>query len=319
MAEPKHSKKNKTLAIPIQLALAGVVILTGCGFLGQFHRLLDMACHFRVQYAAVSFLCFFVLVMIRRRRWALAALVCCLVNASLVLPWYFNAEQVTNPSGNPLRIYYANVYTDNQQHHRLLAAVKASNPDLVALLEVNDAWTESLKPLQHVYPYQVALPQDDNFGMALFSRIPLNFKQIEYIGNTVIPTLQVELQGNEKPVSLLLTHPLPPVTETGFNMRNQQLAAVSKHLASLKDPKILIGDLNLTMWSSFYADFIRESGMQNARQGFGVIPTWPSWNPILRIPLDHCLVSPDIDVIQCKSDPDIGSDHLPLLVKLILP
>ncbi|MBC6474673.1 MAG: UPF0175 family protein [Hormoscilla sp. GM102CHS1] len=52
------------------------------------------------------------------------------------------------------------------------------------------------------------------------------------------------------------------------------------------------------MWSPYYRKFIRDSGLKNGRSGFGVQPTWPVDAPIFSIPLDHCLVSPEIKVID---------------------
>jgi endonuclease/exonuclease/phosphatase (EEP) superfamily protein YafD len=39
----------------------------------------------------------------------------------------------------------------------------------------------------------------------------------------------------------------------------------------------------------------------------------------LMIPIDHCLVSEDIRVINASTAEGIGSDHLPLIVELELP
>jgi endonuclease/exonuclease/phosphatase (EEP) superfamily protein YafD len=38
--------------------------------------------------------------------------------------------------------------------------------------------------------------------------------------------------------------------------------------------------------------------------------------PVLRIPIDHCLVSSELVVLEHTVGPDIGSDHYPLLVTL---
>lgn len=60
------------------------------------------------------------------------------------------------------------------------------------------------------------------------------------------------------------------------------------------------------------------SGLRNARQGFGILPTWPRWSLLdgLRIPIDHCLVSSTIAVIAIKTTPISGSDHLSLVIDI---
>jgi endonuclease/exonuclease/phosphatase (EEP) superfamily protein YafD len=90
-----------------------------------------------------------------------------------------------------------------------------------------------------------------------------------------------------------------------------------------------MGDLNITMWSPYYRRFVSKTGLWNTRQGSGILPTWRpvkirfwrlpsalSW--LLALPIDHCLVSPAIAVPQIRPGPDVGSDHLPLIVDLRL-
>jgi endonuclease/exonuclease/phosphatase (EEP) superfamily protein YafD len=54
------------------------------------------------------------------------------------------------------------------------------------------------------------------------------------------------------------------------------------------------------------------------RKGFGLLPTWTTGNRVapLKLPVDHCLVSPDLTVLGVEHGPALGSDHLPLVVRL---
>ena len=53
-------------------------------------------------------------------------------------------------------------------------------------------------------------------------------------------------------------------------------------------------------------------------QGFGVQPSWPTKPLILRIPIDHILVSKNIVTARRWIGPETGSDHLPVFADLVL-
>ena len=72
------------------------------------------------------------------------------------------------------------------------------------------------------------------------------------------------------------------------------------------------------MWGSHYQNLEQAAGLRNVRCGFGVLPTRPAGFAAVGIPLGHCPVSPGIDAVDLKPGPDIGSDHLPLIVELTL-
>jgi endonuclease/exonuclease/phosphatase (EEP) superfamily protein YafD len=81
---------------------------------------------------------------------------------------------------------------------------------------------------------------------------------------------------------------------------------------------ILFGDLNVTPWSPYFADLLKHGGLKDTSQGRGLFGSWPSWLPGLRIPLDHCLTSPAILVADKRLGPKVGSDHLPMMIDLIV-
>jgi endonuclease/exonuclease/phosphatase (EEP) superfamily protein YafD len=94
------------------------------------------------------------------------------------------------------------------------------------------------------------------------------------------------------------------------------LESARKWLEAQTHPALLVGDLNLTMFSPEYRRFTKDLHLKNARKGFGPLGTWPAWVPFARLPLDHCLVQGDLAVVNCMVGPDIGSDHLPIIVDL---
>jgi endonuclease/exonuclease/phosphatase (EEP) superfamily protein YafD len=63
---------------------------------------------------------------------------------------------------------------------------------------------------------------------------------------------------------------------------------------------------------------MRQTGLKNSRRGFGILPTWPTFLPLLSIPIDHFLLSPEFAVLKTGQGPNIGSDHVPLITELML-
>ena len=70
------------------------------------------------------------------------------------------------------------------------------------------------------------------------------------------------------------------------------------------------------MWSPYYRDLVNKGQLNNVRAGFGIFPTWPIFQPLLSIPIDHCLVSKDFQVLETRKGRKIGSDHFPLITDI---
>jgi endonuclease/exonuclease/phosphatase (EEP) superfamily protein YafD len=82
----------------------------------------------------------------------------------------------------------------------------------------------------------------------------------------------------------------------------------------------VLADMNATAWSPAYADFVARTGLREAREGFGRLATWRSDKYLagLWLDLDHLLVGAAVDVQGLRRGPDLGSDHRPLVARLVL-
>jgi endonuclease/exonuclease/phosphatase family metal-dependent hydrolase len=197
-------------------------------------------------------------------------------------------------------------------------AIVASTAVLV-FQEVNDGWMASLADLERDYPHTVGVPRQDAFGIAVFSRVPLLEADVRYLGAAGRPSVALEVSLGGTPVSIVTTHPPHPLRPRTFALRNDQLGAVADLAGDRTQPLVLIGDLNVTMWSPWFRRLRSESQLSNARHGFGVLPSWPTFLPsVMRLPIDHCLVSDELIVTDCRLGPAFGSDHLPLIVDVAL-
>jgi endonuclease/exonuclease/phosphatase (EEP) superfamily protein YafD len=224
-----------------------------------------------------------------------------------------------------LRILSSNVYVRNRSYEKVLSLVNDEKPDVAIFQEVDWRWSQHLQPLISTFPFTVQAADD----LVIYSRFPLN--QPVLFGSAMKPSIAANLTINHQEITLVVTHPLPPLPRL-FASRNQQLLEVGQYIQQQKKSVILVGDLNTSMWSPYYHKLIQDTGLENARKGFGLLPTWPVPTPyantflkrtplmsLLQIPIDHCLLSSSIKVMKIHTPHSIDSDHLPLVIDLLIP
>ncbi len=295
------------------------VLATVTGFLGRLWWLFELTSHFCLHLAV--FLGVMATVWAVKRKWRLAALcgVGAAVNAGLVLSLLWPEGKTAPTTGPRLRLVAINVQTANVRSDLVLEFLRRTDTDLLLLMEVNERWMNALESLHTNFPEVIAEPREDNFGIALFSRLPLTKSEVLELGAAEVPSLAVTVQVGGQAISLLGTHPLPPGSAENARLRNDQFREIAAWARRQDRPVIVLGDLNSTPWSPYFSGLLRDSGLKNTSQGRGLFGSWPAWLPFARIPLDHGLVSPSIRVIQRALGPRVGGDHLPVVLELQLP
>lgn len=298
----------------ITLYLIGLLTLVSLiGYLGALHWTLDLFSHFRVQYLQIALLIAGFSLWGRRNKRAVALLAIAAFNYAPVLPFYFGKPPVATEK--PVRIMQLNLSAANTNDTDwVLRGITNAQPDLVVLAEVTPDWAFELAQIASQYPHHILKPQEGCFGIALLSKYPLEHERIVRIGPAGVPSIIADAYLPQGTVSLIATHPLPPISAEYAKKRNLQLAALPDVVHEQKHPVLLIGDLNTSPWSFYFTRLRRASGLKNSMQGFGFQPTWPARHPFLRIPLDHVLHSPEIIIHNRTVGTALGSDHLPLIV-----
>lgn len=303
-----------------QTVCMALFVLSVAGYGGAWHRYFELASHFRLQYLFGALGCLLFFILWRPQAWSVLALVTVVINALALAPWYTTRPRPAH-DGVELKVLLTNLNYGNRQHAAVLALIKEEGPDVVVCQEVTAAWARALAPLHADYPFAVTVPAHGGNGIALYSRWPLAESEVLGLGMVGRPGIFARVKPHGREVSFLTLHPPTPLEEKDFVARNRQFTEAAAFAASMPGPKVLIGDLNNTLWSPFFARFEAESGLRDVRRASrGILPTWPTQlPPLMRIPIDHCLVSPEVGVAEVRTGPHVGSDHLPLIVRLTIP
>lgn len=297
-----------------------LVLLLGCvSFARALPHFIELITHFRLQYFFVSLLLSFVFLLNRDWQWLVIGFIAIIINSIGVFPWHIASPRLSEASDRPiLRLLHSNVLSSNKQYAKLMALVAEEKPDIIMLQETTENWMEALESLKEDFPYFLSSPGSDDPGIALFSRLPLHHEEFFHLGTPGAPSIRINFTFQGQEIALLSTHLSSPRLGSNFRARNVQLEDLVQVTKDLSLPSIVMGDLNITMWSPYYRKFVKEAGLRNVRDGLGIFPTWPTFLPILMIPIDHAFITEGLKVTGVKTGKHIGSDHLPLIIDLSL-
>jgi len=301
-----------------------MIALTACGLVFTGLRIglwyLDVAAYWVPDYLALAGAGVICCLIGRTRRWALAGVICAATSAAMIAPSYRAPANAASPAQEPnLRVLQANVYEHNTDPTPLLKFIRETNPDIIILQEVDAAWEERLRPLEAAYPHKLLSPRYPKGSPDLAQYWRGDSDPPIELSETGLPATLTAFRINGRNVNLLNVHTAAPFSPTRAGRYRRQMETLAKFTAQLKGSVVLAGDLNSALWSPLYRRLVRETHLVNARQGRGILGTWPSFIGPLRTGIDHLLASPDIQVTQCQVGPGIGSDHRPLLTDLHVP
>ena len=221
--------------------------------------------------------------------------------------------------GLSLGLVASNVKMENEQHARWLEVVREADPDLVLALEVNDAWMQAIAELEEEYPHVVRQPQENYYGMVLFSRLPLADPQVKFLVQDDVPSIHtgVDLPGGER-IYLHGVHPRPPepLRHQDATPRDAEIVVLGRQIKKEDRSTITAGDFNDVAWSHTSELFLRLSQLLDPRRGRGFFNTFDAESHWMRFPLDHVFHSGAFKLIRLERLPYVGSDHFPVLVEL---
>ena len=226
-----------------------------------------------------------------------------------------NAAQV-DPTRS-IKVLISNVLMENRRADDLLRLIGETDPDVVLAVETNSWWDERLRTLDKEYPFSVKRPQENHYGMHLFSRLELVSPELRFLVEDEIPSVRtaVKLRSGDI-IDFFGVHPRPPDRHHDTEEREAEILTVAKQIKAEGIPSIIAGDLNDVAWSHTTRLFQRISGMLDPRRGRGMFSTFHASYPVFRWPLDHIFHEKSFTLVRLKRLRSIGSDHFPVFAEL---
>lgn len=297
----------------VLLGLLGVV--TAAGFLDRVSWVFEPATVFRLQYAAVLVAAGFLALALRQPYLVVAAVVLAGVNIAAIAPWQQAPRAAAFAADPTLRIVAFNVDSDNHRYDQLAPLVARLQPDVLGLVELTPGWARAARSASaRVRPRRFVV-QRGAYGMGLLSAAPptaLSVRRFPAGGPTV---LIARFRIRDVPLTFVLVHVHTPFAGS---VHERELRALAAARPSLGSRLIVCGDFNTVSWSAQFQDFSRSTRLTDVFRGAWHGYSWPSWSPLLAVPLDHCLISEGLAVRARRFGPNIGSDHFPLVLDVAI-
>ncbi len=223
------------------------------------------------------------------------------------------------PRGRRLRLLHTNVLMENRDFAAWHAVIGAEDFDVLVAVETDQWWAERMRVLEAEYPHKKEVPQDDTYGMVVYSRFALEDLEVKRLVEAEVPSIWARVRLPAGPrLQLVLVHPRPPRPDIGqdAHLRDAELVLVARAVEPMARPVVIAGDFNDVAWSYTTALFQRLAGLLDPRRGRGLYTTYHADHRLLRYPLDHVFHSDDLALAEMRVLGHVGSDHFPIFVDL---
>jgi endonuclease/exonuclease/phosphatase (EEP) superfamily protein YafD len=251
------------------------------------------------------------------KRAVLAAVALVVVIAQIVflLPELHAAQPVpTWTTGAPtIRIFDANVYSQNPSMARYAREILALHPDVVTLEEANpyDVGELSHSGALDGLPYRIEIRRNDPWAFFVASRYPLSGQNAVYDFDRPL-IVQATVMLPSGPLALWVVHTVAPLP-VSFAQWGNQLATIGR-LVRLRgtDRLLVVGDFNST-WGNKGFRAILDAGLTDgaAARGHPFDMTWSQIEPVVPplVRIDHVLTGSGVAVTAITTLDGPGSDH----------
>jgi len=217
------------------------------------------------------------------------------------------------PDGSKIKFLSANVLLENTRKNDLVAIIEREDPDVLFLMETDQAWLDAVQGCLDRYPTVLTYPLDNYYGLIFATRLTAPKAEVIFLSDDNTPTLRAELIGPDGTgFNFIGLHPRPPVPGNDTSHRDQQIKNAAKMVGNSNWPSVCMGDFNDVAWSWTSQRFKRYGGFLEPRVGRGMFSTFHAQYPLLAVPIDQLYMTEGVGLVSFSRLEEFGSDHYPI-------
>lgn len=228
------------------------------------------------------------------------------------------ADAETAQGGACFSVLSLNVLQTNREYGRTTEMLERIDPDILLLMETDQAWIDAMTPVTGQYAHVTAKPLDNKYGLLFASRLPVRDARIRDLAQKDTPSIMATMTVADQDFHMIGLHPRPPRPGQDTEERDAELIVAAKEARAIGLPAIAIGDFNDVAWSDTTRLFMQMGQFIDPRIGRGTYATFPADMTYLGWPLDHVFVTEQFLMKDMRVLDPVGSDHRPILAEFCL-
>lgn len=253
--------------------------------------------------------------------WSMAMLVVAILwQAQKIYPYTLlkrTEVQLADPHEDQIKLLSWNVLMDNTNYAKARDMIAAESPDVILLMETNQAWIDAMEPALKDYSTILRHPDEEYYGMLFASRLPTSEMRIVYLTEDETPSILVRMKAaNGQEFRFVGLHPQPPLPGMDSDFRDRQMLYAARFARRDDLPIVSMGDFNAAAWSRESHRYKQLGEFVDPRVGRGLVASFDARSRVLRCPIDQLYITPDIALTGFHRGPDIGSDHFPMIATI---
>lgn len=235
-------------------------------------------------------------------------------------------------SGPGLTVMSTNLMVGRAEPELLKAEIRRFNPDVILVQEFTPGARVWMDAALADYPHRVQEEREHPFGMAVYSRLPLD--EVERYAFTAraedeggfwserAPQIRCVVRVDGRGVVIQNVHTWPPVGGSLLAAQVEQVKELARWAAGERRPVVVAGDFNATPLARSHG-WLTGAGLVDghAAAGRGGGATWPAhgrkaWLPGVRI--DQVFAGGGAGFEWAEVGGRVGSDHRPIAARVRL-
>lgn len=225
-------------------------------------------------------------------------------------------SQVRETGAKIYRFVTINMWGRADNTARVVSFLEMTQPDFVLLQEVNASDWGQISKLQDIYPHR-GFCAHPLCRIVILSKYQWTDFQEGREAHYHLPKIDVQFGEDLGGLRLVGIHSARP--HYRFEGQRAQLTSLATELARISQPSIVAGDFNAAAFANPMRALSTMSGFAHAGP---YLTSWPKRTrhfddfalPITQFGLDQFYVNSKIRVIHVERGPDLGSDHLPMIL-----